>query len=386
MSTTYDAQHAARRQRTSLQDTAIGRLKVRLQFTGWLQYISNAVLIFLALALAGIGALIGRAPNVLVGVPLVLAGLLTLNLIVDLVTVKWGCRPAERRVRTLDHLDAFDLMQARRSCRSFQRANLTDEHRRALMSSVVRHTAPEAVLGDAPIRFEYIAAPLTVWPVVGGHEFLVAIAPKEYSRSALVDVGRSLQHVVLGATRRGIATCWIGPGADHRSILRELGDRFDPERDHIACVCAVGYKSRYAPLFIRLMQAGQHRRRKLSSLFYADADLRAPLGLDSEPFSEFERTFEACRWSPSSFNGQPTRCVGRVEAGGDGRPAFDFYAATPSRYYAAVALGIWLADWETGCEALSIPGHFTTVPPEQRDVPAGREVPHYDVSWVADPR
>ena len=30
-----------------------------------------------------------------------------------------------------------------------------------------------------------------------GHEFLVAIAPKEYDRLAVLDVGRSLQKVVL---------------------------------------------------------------------------------------------------------------------------------------------------------------------------------------------
>lgn len=39
----------------------------------------------------------------------------------------------------------------------------------------------------------------------------------------------------------GLATCWIGPGADHESITLKLGQRFDKERDHIICVCAVGH-------------------------------------------------------------------------------------------------------------------------------------------------
>ena len=37
----------------------------------------------------------------------------------------------------------------------------------------------------------------------------------------------------------------------------------------------------------------------------------------------------------------------------------DFVAVTASRYYAPVALGIWLANWETGCTTLGIPGRCT---------------------------
>ena len=29
------------------------------------------------------------------------------------------------------------------------------------------------------------------------------------------------------ATRMGLATCWIGPGADHKSIVTKMGSRFD---------------------------------------------------------------------------------------------------------------------------------------------------------------
>jgi nitroreductase len=50
--------------------------------------------------------------------------------------------------------------------------------------------------------------------VAGAHELLVAVAPRDYDRVAVIDVGRSLQKVVTAATRAGISTCWIGPGAD----------------------------------------------------------------------------------------------------------------------------------------------------------------------------
>jgi nitroreductase len=304
----------------------------------------------------------------------------------DLVTVKLGLRPTEALPTRRDDLDAFDLMRARRSCRSFQHRDLTEVDRTALMESVRRNTWPDGLIGTRAVRFEYIAAPLTVWPVVGAHEFLVAIAPREYDRLAVIDVGRRLQHVVLDATRMGVATCWIGPGADQQSIVRRLGDRFDPEQDHVICVCAVGYRSRFVPMFVRFMQLGQHRRLPLRSLFFADLQLREPLDVHRPPFDAFGRCYEVCQWSPSSFNGQPTRCAAVVDraAGGARVVRLDFFAATASRYYAAVALGIWCANWETGCEALGIQGRYAVLSPEERGIVGTPDLPRYDVSWLAE--
>ena len=100
--------------------------------------------------------------------------------------------------------------------------------------------------------------------------------------------------------------------------------------------------------------------------------------IDAPPFNRFGRTYEICQWSPSSYNAQPVRCVGVTN---QQTTRLDFYAATDSRYYAPVAVGIWLANWELGCKALGIQGHFDILPiaetGQTEDV-----VPRYDVSWV----
>jgi hypothetical protein len=49
-----------------------------------------------------------------------------------------------------------------------------------------------------------------------------------------------------------------------------------------------------------------------------------------------------------------------------------------------VALGIWCANWETGCAALNKQGHFTILPPENRGSEEFSDLPRYDVSWVVD--
>ncbi len=370
----------------SFETSPFWKLKVRLQFSGWLQYIIHAIWVLIMLLIAGIGWLIGYWPIILFWVPLAIAAFLCIALIGTIIMVKYGLHPAERIPAGKTDLNSFDLMRERHSCRSFQSRNLTEEHLSELMEAVQVYSQQNKQLGHQPVRFEYIAAPLTVWPVVGAHEFLVAIAPYEYNRHSIIDIGRSLQKIVLHATRMGLATCWIGPGADQSSIIEHLGDRFNPAKDHVICVCAIGYESMYKPLLIRLMQKLQHNRLPLSDLFFSDHSFTTPLDTKSKPFIDYGRCYEVCQWSPSSYNGQTTRCAAAMEqVGGQEKiMRFDFYAATTSRYYAAVALGIWCANWETGCAALNKGGHFAVLSPEERASNAASELPLYDVSWIID--
>lgn len=355
------------------------RLKVRLQFTGWLQYLGPVGPALVLLVVAGVGALIGVAPLLLVGLPLGLGALLLLIVAFDLVTVRLDVRPREPHPPRLDDLDVFDVMRARRSCRSFQSRTLTDEDRSAVLAWAEAHTHPQTLLGAAPIRLEYVAVPLTVWPVVGAHEFLVAVARRDYDRVAVIDVGRSLQKVVTAATRAGISTCWIGPGADQSSVINALGDRFDADHDHVICVCAVGYRSRFVPLLIRAMSTKMSRRLPLQQLFFADEALTRPVDVTTPPYSELGRCYEVCQWSPSSYNGQTTRAVLHADSL---LQQVDFVTTTTSRYYAPVALGIWLANWEAGCQALGIRGHTTVNPDQHTTTGPDTDPPHYGATWT----
>lgn len=369
-----------------LRHSVFWRVKLRLQFTGWLQYLItfNAAAAFLVIS--AIGWLLGAWRVVLFWMPLGIGVLLLATAIFDIVTVKWGLRPRERRPRRKDDVDTFDLILSRRSCRSFQARNLSAADREELVRTAAEYTRRDRLMGTGPIRLEHVVAPLTVWPSVGAREFFVAVAPRNYDRLAIIDVGRSLQKVVLHATRMGVATCWIGPGADHRSVVRHLGDQFDPDQDHIVCVCALGYRSHFEPFAIRVMERVQHRRLPLSALFFADPYFQRPLAVDVPPFASFGRCYEICQWSPSSYNGQTTRCAAVTKRVGTEEMVarFDFCATTNSRFYAPVALGIWCANWETGCDALGIRGHLAVLSAKDRGIRDAPTLPRYDVSWIAD--
>ncbi|MTI32419.1 nitroreductase family protein [Xanthovirga aplysinae] len=377
-------------------------IKLRLQFTGWLQYILPVVVAIFFLGIAGLFGVLNFLN--LSYVFLTISVLLFTITLFDITTIKFNIRPTESLPRRRDDMDAFDLMRTRRSCRSFQNRKLKPSDYSELLNVVreVNHQNNNKI-GHNPIRFEYINAPLTVWPVVGAQEFFVAIAPKNYSRQSIVDVGRNLQKVVHHATKMGLGTCWIGPGADQSSIAQHLGDQFNSEKDHIVCVCAIGYKSWFTPFFLRIMASVvQHRRLPISSLFFTDYQFKKPLDEKVAPFDRFGRCYEVCQWAPSSFNSQTTRCVAVKEItneehrNGNTIPAkkseiklkrFDFYTSTKSRFYSPVALGIWFANWEIGCEALGIKGHFEILSENDRSVSTmGKvsELPIYDVSWVLD--
>jgi hypothetical protein len=351
--------------------------KMKLQFTGWLQYLMPAPITLGLFLLVGLVYLVGlhTLASLLLWLPLALTALV----LFDIVTCRFRIRFPEPIPKAQTQADVFTLMRSRSSCRSYQTRALIPEHAQALQDSINTHLN-EPRLGSAPIRLEWVDAPITVWPVVNGRHFLVAIAPAEYDRTAILDIGRTLQKVVIDATRLGLGTCWIGPGADHRSVKAHLGDRFDEQQDAIICLCAIGYRSWYTPMFIRLFNAQMHHRLPLTELFFSDETFQHPLPTEHEPWLGFGRNFECCQWSPSSYNGQTTRAVGKQT---DGGLRFDFYAATASRYYAAVATGIWLGNWEMGCDALSVKGDFVHLSASARGLTAEDGPPYYDISWVS---
>jgi hypothetical protein len=157
------------------------RAKMRVQFTGWLQYLLPLIFVLIFSLMGGIALLLNV--RVLAISFFILGALIFIIAIFDVVTSKYRLRFPERLPKRNDNLELFDLMRTRRSCRSFQVRKLTAADYKKLMESVRVHTE-ESQIGKSPVRFEYISAPLTVWPTVNATEFLVAITPKEYDRLA----------------------------------------------------------------------------------------------------------------------------------------------------------------------------------------------------------
>ncbi|MEC7762479.1 MAG: nitroreductase family protein [Pseudomonadota bacterium] len=335
---------------------ALVGVKERLQFTGWLQYLLPVVIGLGLMALGGLGALI--RPSLWWLMP---GGVLVARGLADIVILKLRLIPLPRRGLRPVTGDGFAVMRARRACRSFEPRRMDEADEAFVRDRVEVHTGTgnPAALTGMPIRAEFVDAPLTVWPVVGAQQFLAVLGPAEYDRLAVIEAGRALQEVVLDLTARGIATCWIGPGAERQSVVTALGPRFDAHRDHVLCVIAIGYASHWMPLMARMMRLAMHRRKPFADLVFAGAP-GVPARLDRGPLKPFAKVFAACRAAPSSYNSQTTRAV--VEVDGKSLKQVSFCTTEGSRYYAPLALGIWCANWARGVEALGAPGHWRPLP------------------------
>jgi len=456
------------------------RLKLKLQWSGWLQFMLPFNLAFGLLAPLGLVEYLAFDKSY-VGWPL--ATLLIVVGTAEIFLMKAGWAPPEPLPRKMSpNASVVDAILARKSCRSHQRRRcLTPSDKQELLETArieiqkdyeraVRDAKQEGRDSDTfhKIRLEWIAKPLRVWPGVNMKEFFVAIAGEPYNMSEVQRVGRTLQKVVVKATQMGIGTwyvrfsefrrypdpngiirarsrltchylllylssahnSWIGPGADQEAIIAELQKLddfcFDPSQHHVICVCAIGYKSVFSPLLIRLMGifAGSFRKPFEELFFFRDETAGnnkvTPVILKSRGGSKHDfyqselaattmkPALDVCRWSPSSFNSQTTRAVIVGSPGNSGGEEswnrIDFYRSKKSRYYAVVAEGIWMANFEMACEELGIAGEFRTVrrrkPQKQNSARNGKAVDLedvdddndviikpwlYDVSWVFNP-
>ena len=99
---------AGRRLRAALvhrvQTSILWHVKLRLQFTGWLQYMLPLVPAALLLVLAGLGRLAESDSVLLVRLPAFASGALLLAFAFDVITVKYGVRPAEPLPKRRDGL------------------------------------------------------------------------------------------------------------------------------------------------------------------------------------------------------------------------------------------------------------------------------------------
>lgn len=390
----------------SFERSRIWAIKTRLQHTGWLQFAPSLVVgllwstissILLHIAKSGDGPLYFVLLQFLGSFVGLVGGLLLFVGLSDILIIKFHLWPFSEPLPAplKDPIDPFHLMRYRRSCRSYQKRSLNDVDRNELLKCVqaeMQQRQQQQSFGLQPMRLEYIRAPhIRVWPTVNASEFLIAVGPAKYDLGCVIDVGKVLQGVVLHATEKGIGTCWIGPGADQASVVKALVSegKFESASDHVIVVCAVGYPSMFMPLALRIASI-LNNRLPLEELFYDDSSFDRPLDLTKAPFNRFAKCCEAVRWSPSSFNAQPVRCVGVTKAGVGGGAQivrFDFYLTIKSRYYAPTALGIWLRQWEIGCQSLGIKGRFDILTEDERsgDIGTGlAELPRYGVSWVME--
>ena len=239
--------------------------------------------------------------------------------------------------------DLLNLMQSRKSVRSFDGAPLRAEDRTRLERYLERIPNPF----DVPIRFVLLDAQEygLFSPVLSG-ETLYAAGMVKQQPNMEAAYGFSFEKLVLYAWSLGIGTTWIGG-----TMKRELFERAAglAEGELMPCVSPLGYPAAKRSVRETLMRrgVGADSRFPVDKLFFDGAWDRPLSAAGRDGLAEL---MEMVRWAPSAVNRQPWRIV--AEGG-----RFHFYEKPDKGYVREqtgdlqkIDLGIALCHFVTGLE------------------------------------
>ena len=109
---------------------------------------------------------------------------------------------------------------------------VTDE---ALRKKIIRRASPPPVEGRHRRPRDWVAqAPI----IIVGCADPTGSGNKEEKQYYLLDMGISMEHLMLAAAEQGLGTCWIGGGFDETVVKEALGI---PEEIRVVALTPLGY-------------------------------------------------------------------------------------------------------------------------------------------------
>jgi len=207
----------------------------------------------------------------------------------------------------------LEAMQARHSTRRYSEQPVAAELLERLLATsrqVVWLIEPKVRLALVSGRERVgriLSSPGSVYSLVqGAPHLLVGLLPQERDWGRL-ELGYNLEHVVLEATRLGIATCWM-TGSYHPEAAAEEVAR---PGEVVAAAVALGYPRRdmLARTYERAVRSvvAAHRRLPLEELVFAGRWGVSWQREEADP--ALVTILEHARLAPSARNGQPWRFI-----------------------------------------------------------------------------
>lgn len=145
-------------------------------------------------------------------------------------------------------MDFIDVVAKRKSVRDFLNKDVEEEKLRSIFEAA--RLAPSwankqgctYVVVKDKAKIKELASGFTSWLDEAPIVLAACIDPKDSGSHNgmdyyLVDVGISMQQLVLAATNMGLGTCWIG-GFDEAKVKRVLGI---PEQIRVVALTPLGY-------------------------------------------------------------------------------------------------------------------------------------------------
>ena len=275
----------------------------------------------------------------------------------------------------------IDVIRGRVSVRTYSEQAIEPEKRQKMHDLLKSET--KGPFGNT-VRFAMIdlsevekneVKSLGTYGFISGAKVYIVSAVKG-SSGAMEDLGHCFEKVVLGATRLGLGTCWMGGTFNRASFAR----RIDVSEDEVVpAISPIGYARDRRAVRERLIRslAGSDRRKSWEQLFF-DGDMNTPLARDAA--GDYGSALDCVRLAPSASNRQPWRIVKQSAPS-----VFHFHLRrTPGydRFTARIDLqrvdmGIAMCHFETAVRDLHLSGRWVVAKPNLETGNA-----EYVVSWA----
>lgn len=245
-------------------------------------------------------------------------------------------------------MNIFDIIEQRRSVRTFDGRELKEEHLQGIIDFAEKVENPY----DLPITYKVLNAEehgLNSPVIVGTNTFIAGKMRKtEHAEEAF---GYSFEKVVLHAQSIGLRTTWIAGTMNRPAFEKAMALGQD---EVMPCVSPLGYEAEKMSAREVLMRKGVKAASRIDfgELFF-DGSFDKPL--TKEKAGKLGKVLEAVRVGPSAVNKQPWRavvCEGKVH----------FYEKhTGNRFVSAdswdlqkVDMGIALCHFEVAAKELGM--------------------------------
>ncbi len=198
--------------------------------------------------------------------------------------------------------NVIQLIKTRRSVRTYDEKNLSQDEKDALMNFAKTIDNPYGL----PVCFKMMSAKENALscPVVSGTDLYIGAKIKN-TKHLNEAFGYSFEAFVLYAQSLGIGTVWLGGTMNREAYERAM----ELEDDEVMpCASALGYTAKKMSLREAIMRKGvkADERKNFEELFF-DTDFSTPL--TKEKAGSLLLPLEMVRLAPSAVNKQPWRVI-----------------------------------------------------------------------------
>lgn len=270
-----------------------------------------------------------------------------------------------------------EVIEKRRSVRTYQAVDLSPEDRAKIMSYAERLDNPFGV--QVTLHFLSTKAQdqkLGTYGVIKGATTFIGVTVRDED-FALEALGYSFEKMVLYATSLGLGTCWLAGTFNRNAFTTAIGLE---EGELFPVISPLGYpadgKRLTESLFRRTLGANQ--RKDWSTLFFED-DFDTPLTAASA--GDYALPLRMLLLAPSAANKQPWRILkdsqgyhffARIEAKADQKHSF---------LVQRIDLGIAACHFQLTAEENRLAGHFSKMVSKEWKQPEGLM---YLFSWLTE--